>query len=221
MPRVAVWQRHRPSASSAGYPTRAVIARTPRRKSRDMTDDQPSTSVVLERRWLPGQGGSLIRLSCTNVPMPAGSPAADWGNHTPGAYALALAIVEAALVRMGHSGPLTILGGQRVYLASALIHPAYVRSVLSRIEDDATIPTRVVDEWVTAATRELGSALVVPRFSLAGEEGGPWTAAEVGEIIGVPVYEDGDALIRADGRRLASRTLPHPLDTDEGGWIQL
>jgi hypothetical protein len=189
---------------------------------RPLAGEEPAAEFRMERRWLPGSDGELTgRIAYTNVPhhvVDLASRGFDWGNAGPGAHDLALTILETALRRTGHRGPRSTRLEGACFLLALLLRGQFVAAFLAALpEEGGTLSAAEVEDWIAAERERLDPAqhaLLAPRYAWeGGDDGEHWSAGELAEIVGEPLREHADGLYTADGRRIARRLEPHPLDT--------
>jgi hypothetical protein len=185
---------------------------------RPLAEPCPTLAFVFERRWLPSSAGALGKLAYTNVPhaVPGGSAAFDWGNHSPGAYELALNVAETALEQLHHHGPRTAVDGRPCFVAARLLQRSLVEEMIAVAPDDgATIPTHEIERWLGSKLDGLDSAaraMLAPRYQLSSEPG-CWSAAELEAILDGPLSETPEGVVDARGNVVATPVVPHPLET--------
>ncbi|HET6229449.1 MAG TPA: hypothetical protein VFE05_05165 [Longimicrobiaceae bacterium] len=192
----------------------------PRSFERALAEPSPLVAFVFERRWLPS-GAGLRRVACTNVPhVVAGGGAApfDWGNHSPGAYELALNALEVALEHLRHRGPRTAADGRVCFLAARLLQRPLVEEMIADANDEGTaIPMVEMERWLTSEMDKMDSVvrqMLAPRYQLQpAAQPGVWSAGEVEAILGGPVTETPEGLLDAFGSLVATPVRPHPLDS--------
>ncbi|MDB4952214.1 MAG: hypothetical protein JWM27_4863 [Gemmatimonadetes bacterium] len=202
-----------------GEPMKHERRDAPSTCDRALAEPSPLVAFVFERRWLPW-GAGLGRVACTNVPhvVACGSAPFDWGNHSPGAYELALNVLEFALEHLRHRGPRTTDGGRTCFLAARLLQRLLVEEMIADAPDEgATIPMVEMERWLGSIMDRMDSTMrrvLAPRYRFdSAAEPGTWCADEVEAILGGPVTEGPEGLLDAAGRLVATPVSPHPLDT--------
>jgi hypothetical protein len=182
-----------------------------------LTEPSPHLALVFERRWLPA-GAGLRSLPCTNVPHVVGAAATpfDWGNHSPGAYELALNVLELTLEHLRHRGPRIDADGRVCFLAARLLQRPLVAEMIADVpEEGATVPMAVMERWVACRMDKMdntGRSVIVPRYRLLHAAPGVWSAEEAEAILGEPLNPTSDGLRDSAARLVATPVHPHPLD---------
>ena len=185
-------------------------------------DVPPATQIAfsMERRWLPdAEGGLTSRVAYTDVPRAVTGASTcdfDWGNAGPGAYELALNILEAVLLAMSHQGPRSAGLEGTCFTLALLLRGNFVASFVAAVPDEGgsfAIPEIVA--WIDGATQALDPAtraFLAPRYWLDGRRDEHWSFAELLQVVGTPLTLGPDG-VYAGTRRVAVPADPHPLGT--------
>lgn len=180
----------------------------------------PTTAFNMERRWLPdAEGGLTSRVACTDVQRSVTGASAcdfDWGNAGPGAYELALNLLEAALLAMSHKGPRSAALGGTCFTLALILRGNFVASFIAVMPDEGgSIGLQEIVAWIERETLALDPAtraFLAPRYWLDGRRDEHWSFPELLQIVAEPLTVAADG-IYAGTRRVAVPADPHPLST--------